>query len=1265
MYKKLMLAILLVLGVTASASAQEVIQDSVVGTKTLTNDRTWLIRGFVYVVDGAVLNIEPGTVIFGEKTTKGTLIIERGGKIFARGEADRPIVFTSQQPMGQRAHGDWGGIIICGRARNNLNGGEAQVEGGPRSKYGGNIDNDNSGVLQYVRIEFPGIALSPNNEVNGLTLGSVGSETQIDHVQVSYSGDDSYEWFGGNVSAKYLVALRGVDDDWDIDAGFNGKIQFGVSLRDPQVADISGSNGIEADNNSYPNFNLPRTTAVLSNMTIIGPLRDTSDPINPLFRVGAHLKKNTALNLMNSVIMGWPTGGLLLDGAGVTNAANGDTLEVKNTSVAGVSLPYVRTNQAAFNAIDWFNRPAYDNAHFGAGSELQIINPFDLTEPNFALVPTSPLINAASFSDPKLQDPFFTRVQHVGAIGSIGDWTQGWTNFDPQNTNYTGAPTVTVTNVVYANTLVGNSRDSSIAIIRNTGAAPFNVTNIVLSNPSRFSIVNGESSYGVAPNSTQHLTIRFTPGDTSVATATLTFVVEGETFTINLSGRGAVVSPKVTIETGSNLDFALVRVGESVQDRVIITNTGTADLELSGFAITGADASAFAVVSGGTTATLAPKEKHTVWISFSPTQARDYSAELSFNHNAGGSSTVQLSGSGIIVYGQDVLKDSVTGNVTLTNDRIWILRGFVYVVDGATLNIEPGTVIFGEKSTKGTLIIERGGKINAQGTPELPIVFTSQLPPGERAPGDWGGIIIAGRAPINLAAGEAQVEGGPRTRYGGNNPADNSGVFSYVRIEFPGIALAPNNEINGLTFGGVGSQTKIDHVQVSFSGDDSYEWFGGSVLSKYLISHRGVDDDWDSDFGWNGGVQFGVSLRDPQIADISGSNGIESDNNNIPNFATPRTNATMSNMTIIGPLQDTATQANPLFRVGAHLKKNTALNIHNSLFMGWPTGGILLDGSGVTSAAMGDTLKVRNTVVAGVRLPAIRTNVSGFDALAWFTRTLAGNQLLPLSGATQLTSAFNLTAPDFRPTATSPLLTGAGFDGMPSFFETVAFRGAFGAQRWDSLWANYDPNQVAYVPMPEYSVAGQAIETVNFGNVAINSTGSRTLTISNNGAAPLVVTNAVVSGSNTFTMSGQQSFVVVQRGSRDIELSFAPLIEGAQQGTLTLTFSDNTTKTIALVGNATGSVKSTTTLEGVTLKQNSPNPFTGSTEIPFSLDRSGYVTLQVLDLTGRIVAGLHSGHLPAGDHSFSFDAHRVPPGTYFYHLNVNGVNLTRSMMVTK
>ncbi|HET9136235.1 MAG TPA: choice-of-anchor D domain-containing protein, partial [Candidatus Kapabacteria bacterium] len=908
---------------SASAQTQVILQDSIVGNVHLTADQTYLLRGFVYVVNGVTLTIDAGTIVYGEKSSKGTLIVERGGKIIAIGTPQRPIIFTSQQPVGQRASGDWGGIVLCGNApinQNNTNsggafpGGDAQIEGGPRSHYGGQLPADNSGILEYIRIEYPGIALSPNNEINGLTMGGVGSGTTLDHIQVSYSGDDSYEWFGGNVNVKNIIAFKGLDDDFDTDFGFGGRVQFGVALRDPNIADVSLSNGFESDNDATGDFWSPRTSVIFCNMTSCGPQSDTSKSFNALFGRGAHIRRSSQLNIVNSIVMGWPTG-LLLDGAGVVNGAKNDTVQIRNCIWAGLRTGFdFLTNVSGFGASSWYATPSFNNQAFIQPSSVGLADPFNQTAPNWRPLANSPAINHADFTNPKFSnESFFTKVSYVGAFDPAGPrWDSLWSNYDPQNTNYVGVLGAAVTDVNFPNTFVSKTKDSVVVLIKNTGNGPLQVVSVGILDSTNFKIVSGNTvPFTLIKGDTKAITIRFAP---TVATVDLTTKIkftaaDNSSVQVNLKGTGVASAPVLSVE--STHDFALVRLNESNTQTIVITNTGAAPLTLSNFAITGANASDFTFVSGNTNTSVDPSKTQSVVIKFMPTTIGSKTATLQFSHNApSGQQTVTLTGKGIEVYGQDIAKDSIVGDVHWTNDRTWLIRGFLYVVNGATLTIDSGTTIYGEKATKGCLIVERGGKLIAKGTKTSPILFLSQQKPGERQSGDWGGIILCGRSPINqnnsanggnIAGGDAQIEGGPRSHYGGTDPHDNSGDLEYIRIEFPGIPLSPNNEINGLTMGGVGDGTIIDHIQVSYSGDDSYEWFGGTVNVKHIIAFKGLDDDFDTDFGFSGKVQFGVALRDPNIADISLSNGFESDNDATSDYWNPRTSVIFCNMTSVGP----------------------------------------------------------------------------------------------------------------------------------------------------------------------------------------------------------------------------------------------------------------------------------------------------------------------------------------------------------------------------
>lgn len=411
------------------------VTEAISSNTTWTSNNKYLLKGFIYVNDGATLTIQPGTIIKGDKPTKGTLIVRRGGKLIADGTASQPIVFTSNQPAGSRDYGDWGGIVICGRAPHNQPS-DPTIEGGPDAQYGGTDANDNSGILRYVRIEFPGIAFQPNQEINGLTMGSVGSGTTIDHVQVSYCGDDSYEWFGGNVNAKYLIAFRGWDDDFDQDFGWQGKGQFAVSLRDPNIADQSSSNGFECDNDAAGNSAAPYSQGTWSNVSIFGPKVDAGTTINSLYARALHLRRNTKTRVYNSVFAGYPVG-LYIDGNSTQANAEAGDLQFRNNVLAGmataINVPGSQTwDQAAATA--WFNTSGWDNTIYTSNSELQVANPFNLTSPDFRPNSGSPLLNGSSFAGP-LADSFFENVSFRGAFGAT-DWTAGWANWDPQNTAY-------------------------------------------------------------------------------------------------------------------------------------------------------------------------------------------------------------------------------------------------------------------------------------------------------------------------------------------------------------------------------------------------------------------------------------------------------------------------------------------------------------------------------------------------------------------------------------------------------------------------------------------------------------------------------------------------------------------------------------------------------------------------------------------------------------------------------------------------------------
>jgi hypothetical protein len=413
--------------------------------RVLSPDTVYTLTGLYYVDSTYTITVPAGTIVRGD--TAATLIVKRGAQIFATGTEQAPIVFTSRKALGSRGPGDWGGLIVLGRAP--VNKVEPLIEGGIiGGSFGGNDPHDNSGIIRYVRIEFPGYRFQLNNEVNGLTMGGVGDGTEIHHVQVSYSFDDSYEWFGGTVNPHHLVAFGGTDDEFDTDFGFQGKLQFGFGLRDPYFWDPTGeSNGFESDNDgSSTSTAVPYTAPIFCNFTLVGPV--ISVPGNS-YQYSAVLRRSTKTSVYNSVIAGYPWGVSNRDPYTHMFSMNGE-LQWRNVSVAATNLKTATSihddaRWAPDSCTLWFNTADWDN-YLSTPRTLAavgLVNQTDYNHPDPVPAIGSELDGTADFSNPRLDD--FLQVDYRGAFDPLlpmsQQWTSGWTNFDPQHTDYNAVQT--------------------------------------------------------------------------------------------------------------------------------------------------------------------------------------------------------------------------------------------------------------------------------------------------------------------------------------------------------------------------------------------------------------------------------------------------------------------------------------------------------------------------------------------------------------------------------------------------------------------------------------------------------------------------------------------------------------------------------------------------------------------------------------------------------------------------------------------------------
>jgi hypothetical protein len=395
-------------------------------TQTLDAGTVYLLKGQVFVPNGVTLTIPAGTVIKGERSSKGTLIVRPGGKLVCNGTAANPVVFTSDQDINERDRGDWGGVILLGNAFVNqssqpaIEGIEPAVAYGNTTSPATNADDD-SGVLNYVRIEFAGIELTPNNETNSLTMGGVGNGTDIDYVQISYGGDDGFEWFGGTVNCKHIISFSTWDDDFDTDFGWSGNVQFALGIRYPFMADQSGSNAFESDNQANANAIAGKcdgtttdgcTRGIFANVTILGP-RDfnaglirsgetattRARAISGNFQNAIHIRRRSALSIFNSYFAGFPTGIRIDDQATLDNLNNGagkimhNVFMVPSTTVNGTSST---ANNVVYATNIGTGDAAVVNTYINTGLSNTVSNPANATTAAWSPTQDQPSAGAAN-----------------------------------------------------------------------------------------------------------------------------------------------------------------------------------------------------------------------------------------------------------------------------------------------------------------------------------------------------------------------------------------------------------------------------------------------------------------------------------------------------------------------------------------------------------------------------------------------------------------------------------------------------------------------------------------------------------------------------------------------------------------------------------------------------------------------------------------------------------------------------------------------------
>ena len=576
---------------------------------------------------------------------------------------------------------------------------------------------------------------------------------------------------------------------------------------------------------------------------------------------------------------------------------------------------------------------------------------------------------------------------------------------------------------------------------------------------------------------------------------------------------------------------------------------------------------------------------------------------------------------------------NITANTTWSVGQTILITTPIYVKNNSVLTIQPGVVIRGQKNTTASLIVTKGSQLIANGTPTAPIVFTTDQAVGLRGVGDWGGVILLGKAINNNSGGIGNIEGLPLsadTEHGGTDDNDNSGSMQFVRIEYCGIVYQPNQEINGLTLGSVGRSTMLDNIQVSYCNDDAFEWFAGTVNAKHLVSYRNVDDDFDTDNGFSGSVQFCLAVRDPQLADnpaVSTSEFFESDNNASGTAATPLTSGIFSNATCIGALRGapTSTVASG-HRDRVRIRRNSALRIYNSIFTDQPTRGLFIDGLASETNALNGSLKFKNNILAGYAQRATESGTFGIIGSNTFVIANANDTLKLSSGI--LTTPYNYLTPDYRPSAGSIALAGVSFTDAILTPVTASVNTTINA----TVPSSFCIGEFTLISQPAIFVASTSISP-EFCSLTWSA--SPGVTISNTSIA-----------NPSFTISTVGTFSVY------LNVNFP---EGGVSSVMkTITTTTCTNVSINDYKNKIGSV-------GLY-----PNPTADNTAL--IIDNYNVESLNVLvyDITGKLVMSpIQNQSLLVGKNKFTINTSDLNNGIYFVTLITNKGKETVKLIVNK
>lgn len=368
-----------------------------------------------------------------------------------------------------------------------------------------------------------------------------------------------------------------------------------------------------------------------------------------------------------------------------------------------------------------------------------------------------------------------------------------------------------------------------------------------------------------------------------------------------------------------------------------------------------------------------------------------------------------------------IITGTINSNMTLKKENVYVLVGTVYVAPNVTLTIQPGTLVRCDTATLTTLVVTKGAKIIAEGTETDPIVFTSNKNSGDRNPGDWGGIILLGDAPINKTGGIGTLDfelDPQKALYGGDNKDSDSGILKYIRIEFSGKKTSANKPINGLSLAGVGAKTKLEFIQVTSSDEDSFQFYGGYINTSHLVSLRSADDDFDFTQGVQCNMSNIIAIRSPFLSDSYGSRCFEMETvdtrkGEVLDSKKEMTRVNATNITMMHT-EDIGADIQGLKHEAILIRENTFLTLTNSVISGFSHLIVFSDRVTISNEYL-DKITLRDLLINDTKVIGTTQNTDNNSFISnWYQEKQFGIEFIKLKNDQLFASTSMRKKPDFR-----------------------------------------------------------------------------------------------------------------------------------------------------------------------------------------------------------------------------------------------------------